>query len=212
MIRNVIFDFGKVLVGYDYVSLLRDICPSAEAADDFLHRLTTGGWTERIDLENEPIAQTVADMQQAMPQHAETVRRFWTRYTEFVTGEVKGMRALLVRLRAEGYRLFGLSNWCSKVNDTMRQYPIFQLLDGRVLSSEEHLAKPDLAIYRRTCRKLGIEAAECVFVDDREENVAAARACGMQAVRFTGADALGGELSAIVAREGGVPARIIRQI
>jgi putative hydrolase of the HAD superfamily len=56
------------------------------------------------------------------------------------------------------------------------------------------LRKPDLAIYRRALDILGRPAERILFIDDREENVAAARVAGMNAIRFEGAGQLRREL------------------
>ena len=52
------------------------------------------------------------------------------------------------------------------------------------------IRKPDPGIYRHALGILGKPAARSLFIDDRLENVAAAAAVGMKAIRFTGADAL----------------------
>ena len=49
-------------------------------------------------------------------------------------------------------------------------------------------------MYKRALDILGRPAERILFIDDRAENVAAAQAAGMQAIRFTGADQLRGEL------------------
>ena len=56
------------------------------------------------------------------------------------------------------------------------------------------LRKPDPAIYRRALDILGSAPGRVLFIDDREENVAAGLAAGINTIRFTGADALRGEL------------------
>jgi len=48
------------------------------------------------------------------------------------------------------------------------------------------MAKPDAAIYREAARGLDVAVERVLFLDDREENVAGARAVGMQAVQYTG--------------------------
>jgi putative hydrolase of the HAD superfamily len=57
------------------------------------------------------------------------------------------------------------------------------------------LRKPGAAIYRRALDILGKPAQRILFIDDRAENVAGAQSVGMQAIRFTGADALRGQLA-----------------
>ncbi len=184
MIKNLIFDFGKVLVDYDYFIILDKVFATHEIAEDFYFHLMEDQWNERLDREDTPFESIVEDMQQAMPQYKEQIRLIGELYPELVIGEMEGMRDLLVRLKSEGYRLYGLSNWCSKVHITMKQYPIFQLLDGRVISSEEHLVKPSREIYERICTKYGLKAEECVFADDKIENIEAARRFGMHGIWF----------------------------
>jgi putative hydrolase of the HAD superfamily len=58
------------------------------------------------------------------------------------------------------------------------------LFDVFVCSGEVGVAKPDVRIYAMTAERLGLQAAECVFIDDSERNVDAARAAGMAAVHF----------------------------
>ena len=203
MIKNLVFDFGKVLVDYDYFIVLDKIFATHEQAADFYFHLMTDKWNERLDREETPFGQIIEDMQQAMPQYREEIRQLGYRYTDFIQGEIKGMRALLVRLKSEGYRLYGLTNWCSKVHVTMEQYPIFQLLDGRIISSEEHIAKPSMAVYERVCQKYGLLAEECVFTDDIMENVEAARRFGMQGVCFKNAAQYEAELREIISGKGG---------
>jgi putative hydrolase of the HAD superfamily len=56
------------------------------------------------------------------------------------------------------------------------------------------MAKPDAAIYRHAAEGLGIAAREILFVDDRIENIEAARGVGMMAVQYAGQEAFVGLL------------------
>ena len=59
-----------------------------------------------------------------------------------------------------------------------------------VCSAEEGLVKPDIELYLRTCRKLGVAPGHAVFIDDRLEIVAGARAAGLRAELFANAEQL----------------------
>ena len=61
---------------------------------------------------------------------------------------------------------------------------IHHLFDDIVCSAEVGMAKPEPAIYELAAERLGLEPRECVFVDDLDTNVDAARQVGMQAVLF----------------------------
>jgi putative hydrolase of the HAD superfamily len=59
-----------------------------------------------------------------------------------------------------------------------------QFADVIIYSHEVGVAKPDQRIYAITCERLGARPAELVFLDDAEQNVAAAAAYGLHAIRF----------------------------
>lgn len=185
MLPSLIFDFGKVLVDYDFDEFFRRHIPDPDRLQAFLPLLNNAEVVQAFDRELIPFEQIVAGLIERHPAFEPEFRTFMQHYTEVVTGEVPGMRALLTRLKAQGYRLYGLTNWCHKVRQTMAQYdPIFRLLDGSVISSDEHLIKPEPAIYLRLCQKFQLKPEECIFTDDRPENAEGARAVGMRAIVF----------------------------
>jgi epoxide hydrolase-like predicted phosphatase len=65
---------------------------------------------------------------------------------------------------------------------------IERLFDDIVISGEVGQHKPEPEIFRLSCERLGVEPAECVFVDDLRENCAGAEAVGMTAVLHRGAE------------------------
>lgn len=89
----------------------------------------------------------------------------------------------LRRLRPR-YRTGLLSNAWDDLRETLQRLGLADALDALVISAEEGLLKPDPAIYRLALERLGVTPAQAVFVDDREENIAAARALGMHGVHF----------------------------
>jgi putative hydrolase of the HAD superfamily len=92
--------------------------------------------------------------------------------------------ALVRRLRPR-YRVSILSNADASLRGRLRDgLRIHDLFDDVVCSAEVGIAKPDAAIYRMAAERLGLPPAACVFVDDAETNVAAAREVGMHAIFF----------------------------
>jgi putative hydrolase of the HAD superfamily len=84
--------------------------------------------------------------------------------------------------RAAGLRTGLLSNsW--RVEDYDRAL-LEELFDAWVISGEVGLRKPDPAIYALTLERLDLPAEACVFIDDLEPNIVAARECGLHAVHF----------------------------
>lgn len=89
-------------------------------------------------------------------------------------------------LRAAGWGLGLVSNCTAETPDPWRESPLRPLFDVTVFSCDVGLVKPDAAIYRLACSRLGVEPAACVYVGDgADHELAGARAVGMRAVRIT---------------------------
>jgi putative hydrolase of the HAD superfamily len=80
---------------------------------------------------------------------------------------------------------------------TSETYPWDQLpaFTAVVVSSDVGLRKPDRNIYLLAADRIGVEPAECVFVDDLEVNLAPARELGMTTVLHTAAETTIAELA-----------------
>lgn len=89
-------------------------------------------------------------------------------------------------LAAAGAHLHILSNVGQRFLLLGPRIPIFGLTEGNVISSFEHVMKPDPAIYELFLGRFGLAAAECVFVDDMARNLVGAKAVGMATHHFTG--------------------------
>lgn len=187
MIKNLIFDFGKVLVDYDFESFFRNNIPDKERCKAFTPILYNVEVQQLLDKEERPFDVIMDEIVEKNKEFEPELRMFCVKYPEIVTGEIEGMRELLHRLKSEGYSLYGLSNWCSKVYETMAEYEIFSLLDGYVVSSDEKVIKPEPAIYYRLFDKYNLKPEECIFADDKTENIEGGRRVGMDGIVFTDA-------------------------
>lgn len=184
MIKNIIFDFGKVLVDYDFDRFTARLISDREEQLRFMHMVCDDDFVAMCDKEDTPIQQIIDEQKCIHPEWAIYLQQFHDRFSECVTGEIPGMKELLARLRRQGFALYGLTNWSSLVHPVIAQYDILRMLDDRLISSEEHLLKPDVRIYQRLTEKFGLKAEECLFTDDKPINIEGARAAGMQGIVF----------------------------
>ena len=91
----------------------------------------------------------------------------------------------LVRELRASYKLAILSNADISLRGRLEgDIDIHHLFDDIVCSAEVGMAKPETGIYTLAAQRLGLEPGECVFVDDLDTNVEAARQVGMQGVLF----------------------------
>jgi putative hydrolase of the HAD superfamily len=88
-------------------------------------------------------------------------------------------------LQRAGLRTGVLSNIGDAMEaGVMRRCNWMAAFDHHTFSHRLRLIKPDAAIYRHAVEGLQVPAAQTLFVDDREENVEAARAAGLQAIQY----------------------------
>lgn len=187
MIKNLVFDFGGVLICYDFPSIVKPLFADDAERRAFEEVVCSDEFMNRCDLGVEPFAEIIRKLQEQYPRWERQLQEFHDRQLDAMTGEMPGMRDLLARLKAEGYHIYGLTNWSETVYPVIEKFDILQMMEGTLISSEEKLLKPDAAIYHRLCEKFGLSPQECLFTDDRQVNVDGALAVGMQAVLFTNA-------------------------
>jgi putative hydrolase of the HAD superfamily len=107
-----------------------------------------------------------------------------------------GALGILHQLVASNKCLVGaLNNEARETNEyRFKKFGLRNLFSVALSSCYLGLRKPAPAIYLRALDILGRPAERVLFIDDRQENVAAAVSVGMKAVQFTGAEALQSEL------------------
>lgn len=193
--KNIIFDFGNVLVRWEPERYYTNYFGDEAVAAHFLREVATPAWRNGIDA-GRPHAEAIAELRTQWPRYAEAIDLWWEQWEAMLTGEMEGMRHVLGLLKQRSdVRLFGLTNWSMETYPTAREhFGILGMIDDYVVSGAEGLVKPDRRLFERLLQRFGLVAEECIFIDDNPTNVEAARALGMKGIDFVGADALMWEL------------------
>jgi FMN phosphatase YigB (HAD superfamily) len=179
VIRNVVFDVGGVLLRLRYQPFIDYLVAAGIDMTDLPR------WLERVDLAahergeitGEQLLARVAAMAARPLDPAELQKRWLDMFDR-----AHEMFDLASGLMGE-YRVYLLSN----VGDLHwrhldARYGLESLTHGVVASFRVGAVKPSAAIYREAERRLGLEPAATVFVDDLPPNVAGAEACGWRAI------------------------------
>jgi putative hydrolase of the HAD superfamily len=104
----------------------------------------------------------------------------------------------LQRIHAAGFKTAILSNMPTDMADHVREtFPWLAEFDQHIFSAEVRSAKPEPAIYRHAIEALDVAPLEALFIDDREENLAGARAIGIRGIRYRTVEHLREDLRAI---------------
>lgn len=97
----------------------------------------------------------------------------------------EGVVAVLAELDATGVRLGCLSNDVREWSKLLRErFGLGEYLTDWFVSGDLGVRKPDSEAFAILCRRLDVVPDRILLIDDREENVLAARAAGLQALRF----------------------------
>ena len=190
MIKNIIFDFGAVLVDWNPYYVYDPYFGDHEKAEWFITNICTSAWNKELD-GGKPFAQGVAELSAQYPEWEKEIAMYHRDWKKMMGGAIPGMYELVADLKKAGYGVYGLTNWAAETFYTIvDDYPVFALLDGMVVSGDVRLLKPDAAIFNCLLDKYGLKADESVFIDDNAENVEGARKAGLEAHRFTDAGEL----------------------
>jgi HAD superfamily hydrolase (TIGR01509 family) len=108
---------------------------------------------------------------------------------------VPGMEALLAELAARSHEIHALSNYPHWYRLIEEQLGLERYLCWSFVSCDTGVRKPDARAFTGALETLGAEPGQCLFIDDREANCAAARSVKIDAILFTGAHELGRELA-----------------
>lgn len=184
MIKNIIFDIGDVLVKSNYHEYFlskgydEDTALQLEKATFF-----TPVWKE-LDRGVWSFDEIIGGFVKNAPQLEAQLRTVFDDMDGFIKMYPYATE-WITKLKASGVSVYCLSNISDKIcRDCAKDMAFLKYTDGYVLSYEEQLIKPDPAIFRLILKKYGLAASECIFIDDIEENILAAKALGIHGIVF----------------------------
>lgn len=184
MIKNIIFDFGGVLLDWNPRYLYKSYFNNDEEMEHFLADICNGEWNIKQDA-GRPFAEAVKELQAKFPEYAEAIQMYDDDWEKMLKCELPESIDLLKELKFMGYGIYGLTNWSAeKIGYAFANYSFFSLFDGIVVSGVEKVVKPDRKIYEILLERYSLKPGECVFIDDNQDNVDMAKVLGINAIRF----------------------------
>lgn len=182
MIRNIVFDIGNVLVDFCWREHIARYGYQGETAERIGKAMMLSSlWTE-IDRGVWSMEKLLSGFIANDPELEEEIRMVFSDLSTIIK-ERKGSLPWIRSLRADGYRVYYLSNFSDRVKkEAAGELSFLEEMDGGIMSYTVRKIKPDPAIYQTLCDRFGLAAEECVFLDDTLENIQAAERFGMQGI------------------------------
>lgn len=184
-IKNIIFDFGGVLMDWNQRYFFRNYFKDEEKMEFFLKNIATDEWNAEQD-RGRSLKQATDLQVNKFPEWEKEIRAYYDNWSKMLKGDIPQNVAVLRELSSTDYELFGLTNWSAETFPyALENYDFFKLFKGKiVVSGEEKLIKPDPEIWHLLLKRYHLKAEECVFIDDNLKNIQTAQQLGFQVVHI----------------------------
>lgn len=190
MIKNIVFDMGRVLLDYEAARVCWQFTDSKEDVELMEKELFFAEeWTllDRGTIEEDEALKRV---QERLPDERtrELARLSLAHWHEFNIEPKPGMEELVKELKEAGLSIYLCSNASLRLRVFENRIPGIKYFDGVLVSAEEKLLKPEPEIFERLFEKFSILPEESLFIDDIQANIDGAAACGMKGYCFADGD------------------------
>ncbi|VPJ73024.1 hydrolase [Streptococcus pneumoniae] len=183
---NIIFDLGNVLIEWNKKKILSKICKNDLEYNLFNKFVFQSNlW---IDLDNGKISleflenQLIDEMGHQYQDQIHELVWNWFNYVDLYDEVYE----LIKQLKKKNFQIYVLSNTSSIFHILLDSVlsKVSSVLDGYVISCEVKMMKPQKEIYLSLVNKYQLDIKDCIFLDDLEENVEAARTLGIKAFQI----------------------------
>ncbi len=185
-ISTIIFDLGGVLIDWNpgYV-FDKNYFKTKEDRDFFFNHICTSDWNEEQDA-GRSIVEATQLLVKEYPDWEQAIRDYYGRWTEMLGGPIaENVEILRALHQSKKYKLYALTNWQADLfNIALVRYNFLHLFDGRVVSGEEKMRKPNPHFYDLLLNRHEIKKEHAVFIDDNLRNVQAAIAMGIPSIHY----------------------------
>ncbi|MGU3376946.1 HAD family hydrolase [Chryseobacterium sp. M5A1_1a] len=197
-IKNIIFDFGGVLMDWNPRYFFKDYFNDDEKMEYFLENIAQDEWNIEQD-RGRTLAEGTEIQVKKFPEWEKEIRAYYDNWTVMLKSDIPQNVEVLRKLKHTDYHLFGLTNWSAETFPyALENYDFFQVFDGKiVVSGTEKLIKPDPKIWYVLLERYNIQAGESVFIDDNPKNIEMAQSLGFETIQVTSDTNLEQELAVL---------------
>ena len=202
MIKNVIFDIGHVLIDFSWRDCMIKCGIKEEDMEKIAMATVKSPYWSELDRGVMTDDEILSKFIENAPEFEKEIRVFFKEVT-WSMPPFDYSKGWLHSVKERGYNVYILSNFSDYNFNTLKPgYTFLEEADGMVVSYEVKFVKPEREIYEILLDKYSLKADECVFIDDREDNIEAARALGFYGIVFKSFDDANEKLDLLLKKEG----------
>ena len=194
-IEHIVFDIGQVLLHWDPERIYLDLIPNASDRKFFLDNICSPEWNLEQD-RGRDWSEAEHLLIAKYPDKTDLIRAFKIDWIKSVPHAIQGSVDIMEKFIVDGRDVTMLTNFNQQTFvQACSAYPFLKVPRGVTVSGEVKLVKPDPEIYELHTSTFDLSPQACLFIDDSEKNVIAARNAGWTAIHFADPDQLTHELS-----------------
>lgn len=184
MIKNIVFDFGGVLMDWDPRYFFRTYFNDDEKMEWFLKNIAKDEWNAEQD-RGRSLAEGTEILVKQHPDWEKEIRAYYDNWATMLKSDIPKNVEVLRELDGH-YQLYGLTNWSAETFPyALKHYDFFKLFEGKiVVSGTEKLIKPGREIFDVLISRYQIQPEESVFIDDNAKNIDTAKSLGFETVHI----------------------------
>ncbi len=185
MIRNIIFDLGNVIFNFKPKHFLRKYTNDEEYIRKFISNVIRSRIWLKLDRGTISIKKAEEEFFKKFPEDREFIKTFFIYWMEMLTPIQENIE-VLYDLKSNGYKVYILSNFIVEAFDYVKKkYDFLSLFDGKVISGQVKVIKPELEIYQKLLNKYNLIPEECIFIDDVRAFLSRAKKLNINTILFT---------------------------
>ena len=187
LIKNLIFDFGQVMVSFKRKYMVERFVADADDSALLQKVVFDRLYWDRLDagtITDEEVLRLVCErLPERLHASARDIYYNWI----YNIPEISGMSELVREMKERfGVKVYLLSNISKYFASHVSEISCLGEFDGLVLSSTCGFTKPHREIYEHICSKFSLIPEECIFIDDRADNIEGAECYGIRGYVFDG--------------------------
>lgn len=189
MIKNIVFDLGKVLVDF-FPNKFVEENVEPQYRDKFLEIVFNSDEWKNLDRGTLEYEDAIKILSSRLPQCEKAINKLFNDIVSSCLSPIKNNAELLPKLK-ENYNLYIISNFHRVAfEEIYKDWEFFKFFDGKVVSAFCKLMKPEPEIYQLLFKTYSLNPNECIFIDDVFENIEGAKNQGMEVIHLTNPELL----------------------
>ena len=163
-----LFDLGGVFFDWDPNHFFKNVFDDDEERKYFLTEVCNDQWNFQQDA-GRSIEEAESELLLQFPNYEKEIKMYYKNHRNMIKDTFQESIEVLNYLKKNNYECYVLSNWSAETfygpeQTMMNDYPFLKNFDGLLISGEDKLIKPDIAIYKLAIDRFNLIPKKTVFI------------------------------------------------